>query len=187
VIGTEARQLYILSPANAKLLVTLTLPDVPCILACEGEYTTEYRVIIGFRNGSIGICRDGKFLPNIITTATGLVGLTILNKKIYVVRMDKVFQCYTIKGKCLFSLELPSFAVAFCPMVMSQAKQFKGLLVGLDTGEVLVFNHKSTVSQIKIPVWLRVRVRVCVCVCLCLFLYSKSPFGCVCVFVYGGG
>lgn len=151
IIGTESRELLILAPSSAKLLLLLQLPAVPALLAVEGEYTVEYRIVIGFRNGSIGICRDGKFTANVITTATGLVGMAVLNKRIYVLRMDKTFQCYSVKGKCLFSLDLPSFATSFYPMILTKAKQFKGCLVGLDNGDVLVFNGKSIVSTIKVP------------------------------------
>ena len=57
IIGTESRELLILAPNSAKLLLLLQLPCLPSLIAVEGEYTVEYRIVIGFRDGSIGICR----------------------------------------------------------------------------------------------------------------------------------
>ncbi|KAK2963217.1 putative BBS1 protein [Blattamonas nauphoetae] len=151
VAGTEAKKLYVLSPGNAKILSTIDLPFVPSHITTEGEYSNEYRIVIGFRNGSIGIVREKNLTPNVVTTGTGLVGVQMLNKKIYVTRMDRKFEAYTIKGKCLFSMDLPSDCVSFQPMIMKQAKQFKGLLVGLKSGEVIVFNNNMTVDITRIP------------------------------------
>ncbi|KAH7824299.1 putative bardet-Biedl syndrome 1 family protein [Monocercomonoides exilis] len=151
VIGTEARRLMVLSPANSKMLLSLNLPGVPCCLAVDGEFTTDYRIAVGFRNGSVGIVRDGKVNGNVIATGTGIVGLAIFSKRIYIARMDKLFEAYTIKGKCLFSLQLPSYAVAMEMMVMKTARQFKGIILSLENGDVLVFNNKTVVSATKVP------------------------------------
>ncbi|KAA6358706.1 MAG: hypothetical protein EZS28_045767, partial [Streblomastix strix] len=137
VIGTESKELFILSPGVAKVLSVFTLPQVPTMIACEGEFSVEYRIAISFRNGSIGVIRDQKLVPSVITTGTGIVGVGILNKRIYVARTDKLYECYNLKGKCFFSLQLPAHCIAFEVMQMSQTRQFKGIILALDNGDVI--------------------------------------------------
>ncbi len=53
VIGTENREILILTPAGSAIAVKCTLPSVPVFMAISGTLDVEYRITVACRDNNV--------------------------------------------------------------------------------------------------------------------------------------
>ncbi|PIK35714.1 putative Bardet-Biedl syndrome 1 protein [Apostichopus japonicus] len=76
------------------------------------------------------------------------VGLERVGKNIIVGCMDQTLQCYTIKGKMLWTVYLSDSIITMSVMDHRQ-KGFKAIMVALNNGDVQVYRDKYLIDTIK--------------------------------------
>ena len=78
------------------------------------------------------------------------VGLERLGKNIVVGCMDRTMQCYTSKGKKLWSVSMPA-DITTLQMMDHKQKGFKAILVALSNSEVHIYRDKYLCNVMKTP------------------------------------
>ncbi|XP_013391721.1 Bardet-Biedl syndrome 1 protein homolog [Lingula anatina] len=149
VLGTESKQVYILDPEAFTVLSTMNLPSVPVFLNVSGLYDVEFRIIVACRNGNIYMLKRGtKNARSCIELNSQPVGLERMGKNIVVGCMDETLQCYTTKGKKLWTIKLPA-SITSMENVDHKSKGFKAVMVALSNCEVHIYKDKYLVNIIK--------------------------------------
>ncbi|XP_002732274.1 BBSome complex member BBS1-like [Saccoglossus kowalevskii] len=149
VIGTESKDIYILDPEAFTVLAKMTLPSVPVFLSVSGLYDVEFRIVVSGRNGHIYTLKRGsKTAKSCVELGSQPVGLQRVGKNIVVGCMDQTLQCFTTKGKRLWTVYLPS-GITSMGLMDHKQRGFKAVLVGLNSCEVHVYRDKYLVNVIK--------------------------------------
>ena len=143
VIGTEARDILLLSPMGSSIDVRCTLPSVPQMIAVVGLKDVNYRVIVGCRDGNIYQVKNGQILGRKLELESGPVCLEALSNSIVVACMDRTVHSYTFKGRKNFSIHMPSNVTALETIVTRQHRTVECFAVGLAGNEVRVYNGKG--------------------------------------------
>ncbi|XP_077996781.1 BBSome complex member BBS1-like [Glandiceps talaboti] len=149
VIGTESKDIYILDPEAFTVLAKMSLPSVPVFMSVSGLYDVEFRIVVSCRDGHIyALKRGSKVAKPCVELGSQPVGLQRVGKNIIVGCMDQTLQCYTLKGKKLWTVYLPA---NICSMGLMDHKQrgFKAVLVGLNNCDVHVYRDKYLVNNIS--------------------------------------
>jgi len=148
VLGTESKQIYVLDPEAFTVLTTMDLPSVPVFLNVSGLFDVDYRVVVACRNGCIYMLkRDTKNVKATIELNSQPVGLERIGKNIIVGCMDETLQCYSTKGKKMWTVKLPGSVTTMETMDHRQ-RGFKAVMVALTNCEVHIFRDKYRVNVI---------------------------------------
>ena len=153
VIGTEARDILLLSSMGSAIDVRCTLPSVPQMLAVVGLKDVNYRVVVGCRDGNIYQVKNGQILGRKLELESGPVDLLALSNSIIVGCMDRTVHSYTFKGRKNFSIHLPSNITSLETIVTRQHRTVECYAVGLAGNEVRVFNGKCGVWVVSVRVF----------------------------------
>ncbi|ESO96483.1 hypothetical protein LOTGIDRAFT_115648 [Lottia gigantea] len=150
VVGTENKLIYILDPEAFTVLATMDLLSVPVFISVNGLFDVEYRLVVSCRNGCIYTLKRGskEGSKHCIELNSQPVGMERINKTIYVGCMDETLQCYSSKGKKLWTVKLPA-SVTTMKAIDYTPRQLKALLVALSNCEVHMYKDKYLVDIIK--------------------------------------
>ncbi|PIK35231.1 hypothetical protein BSL78_27943, partial [Apostichopus japonicus] len=149
VVGTESKEIYILDPEAFTILAKMTLPSQPVFLKITGLFDVEYRMVVSCRNGNIYTLKKGMKIGRLcVELSSQPVGLERVGKNIIVGCMDQTLQCYTIKGKMLWTVYLSDSIITMSVMDHRQ-KGFKAIMVALNNGDVQVYRDKYLIDTIK--------------------------------------
>ncbi|KAK6180671.1 hypothetical protein SNE40_008677 [Patella caerulea] len=150
VVGTENKSIYILDPEAFTVLTTVDLPSIPVFISVNGLYDVEYRLVVSCRNGCIYTLKRGSKEGSkyCIELNSQPVGMERINKTIYVGCMDETLQCYSSKGKKLWTIKLPTSITTMKTLDYSP-RQLKTLLVALSNNEIHMYKDKYLVDVIK--------------------------------------
>ncbi|XP_063058675.1 Bardet-Biedl syndrome 1 protein [Engraulis encrasicolus] len=151
VIGTENKDIFVLDPEAFTILSKMSLPSAPTMMDVTGQFDIEFRITVGCRDGNIYILRRDSAQPKYcIELSAHPVGLVRLGKNVVVGCAQETLQCYTQKGKKLWTVYLPA-AVTTMGLMDLPTKGFQAVLVALSSMEVHVYRDKNLVSTIRTP------------------------------------
>ncbi|ELT99525.1 hypothetical protein CAPTEDRAFT_108485, partial [Capitella teleta] len=151
ILGTESSHIYVLDPEAFTVLATMDLPSVPVFMSVSGLFDVEFRIVVACRNGGIYNFKRGvKEGKTVFELNSQPVGLERLGKNIIVGCMDRTLQCYTSKGKKLWSVAVPA-DITTIQMMDHQQKGFKAILVALANSEVHIYRDKYLCNVMKTP------------------------------------
>ncbi|XP_067130781.1 Bardet-Biedl syndrome 1 protein [Centruroides vittatus] len=146
VLGTENKNIYILEPDAFTILAAMTVPSIPVFLNVSGLFDVEYRIIIACRNGCLYTLKRGYKTGRLCAELSSqVIGLQKVNNNIVVGCMNDYIYCYTTKGKCLWSLKLPSSIVAMESLHIDQMG-ISLVAVALNNGTVHFYQDKYLVD-----------------------------------------
>ena len=150
VVGTESSQVLVLDSEAFTLLKTFDIPSVPCFINCTGIYDVSYIVYVACRNGKVYVCKkDSAEVKFSFEVDSHIVGFERVHKSLIIAKMNKNLSCYSMKGKPLWDVELPANVV--CTALMDhKSKGFKAVMVGLDSGKVLVYINNNLVDTVTL-------------------------------------
>ncbi|KAL3873186.1 hypothetical protein ACJMK2_036333 [Sinanodonta woodiana] len=150
VIGTESKYIYVLDPEAFTVLATRPLPSVPVFLSVTGMFDVEYRIVASCRNGCVYTLKRGTTDTDksCIELNSQPVGLERIGKTIYVGCMDETLQCFTSKGKKLWTVQVPA-SITTIEVLDYKNKGLKAVLVALSNCEVHIYKEKYLVDIIK--------------------------------------
>ncbi|XP_041469808.1 Bardet-Biedl syndrome 1 protein-like [Lytechinus variegatus] len=149
VVGTESREIYVLDPEAFTILTKMAVPSVPVFLSVSGLYDVEFRIIMSCRNGNVYTLKRGMKMAKLCFELNSQpVGLQRVGKNIIVGCMDQTLQCYTTKGKKLWTVYLPA-AITTMDLMDHRQKGFKAVMVALRNGEVHIYRDKFLINSIK--------------------------------------
>ncbi|XP_072031464.1 BBSome complex member BBS1-like isoform X2 [Amphiura filiformis] len=149
VVGTESKQIFALDPEAFTILSRMEVPSVPVFLSVTGLYDVEFRIVISCRNGNIYTLKRGMKTARLCVELNAQpVGLQRVGKNIVVGCMDQTVQCYTTKGKKLWTIYLPS-SINTMEIMDHKQKGFKAVMVALNNGEVHFYRDKYLINTIK--------------------------------------
>ncbi|XP_064623947.1 Bardet-Biedl syndrome 1 protein homolog isoform X2 [Lineus longissimus] len=149
VLGTESRSIYVLDPEAFTVLATMEMPSVPVFMSVSGLYDVEFRIIVACRNGGIYTLKRGSKVGRIcIELNSQAVGLVKAGKNIVIGCMDETLQCYSLKGKKLWTVQLPA-SVTTMELMDYKSKGLKAVMVALSNCEVLIYKDKYLVNTMK--------------------------------------
>jgi len=150
VIGTEHKKVHILEASGSQIGVTIKVPGVPAFVVCTGQYCVEYKVLVATREAKIFTVKNGSLVPGSIELETPPTGLVVVDRSIFVGSNDKKVHCYHSRGRKLYTLYMPDYVAGMCLLKMWKTRVFKGLLVGLLSGEVRLYKDKVLLSRINL-------------------------------------
>jgi Bardet-Biedl syndrome 1 protein len=150
VLGTEHKYIIVLDSSGSSILRKIQIPAVPAILVAFGLYQVEYRIIIGCRDGRIYNIKNGELLATIIELENPPCGLVRVDRNVYVGALDKKIHCYHMKGRKLFTIYLNDTIACMELMSLTKTRYFKGLLVGLNNGEVRLYKDKQLLHSFSV-------------------------------------
>ncbi|DBA70591.1 TPA: Bardet-Biedl syndrome 1 protein [Trebouxia sp. C0005] len=154
VLGTESGQVMVLSPtANIATHHWQLRQHVPAFLCASGLLDVEHRVAIATRHGKLVLMKNGAVTSTIHLDALPL-GIARSHKGFLVGCTNSTVQCFSLKGKRSFCVNLPSPILAMHGLETAQQKLAKCLVVSLANGDVRVYNeqHLVSVTHFKSPV-----------------------------------
>merc|ERR1719311_843754 len=108
----------ILSPDAHTIICKVNLPSVPAFIAAGGAFDVEYRIFIGFREGTVCIVKNGELLSQTIELETPPCGLIRLKSLVIVATMTNILHAYSHKGKKKWSIYLPHSVLALEPLFL---------------------------------------------------------------------
>ena len=149
VVGTEHKQVLIIDSEAFTVLQTFNIPSVPSILNVTGVFAVDFRIIVACRDGKVRLLRkDSTSSKVFFELSSQIVGIERVLKLFMIALMDKTFSCYSLKGKRLWSIDMPCSII--CTALMNHtSKGFKAVMVGLENGEVRIYRDKNLVDTVK--------------------------------------
>lgn len=149
VVGTECMQVLIVDSEAFTVIRTFNLPSVPTILNVSGVFLVDFRIVVACRDGKVRLLRkDSETSKVFLELNSQIIGIERVLKLFMVALMDKTFSCYSLKGKRLWSIDMPSSIM--CTALMDHSsKGFKAVMVGLENGEVRIYREKNLVDTVK--------------------------------------
>ncbi|EDV24075.1 uncharacterized protein TRIADDRAFT_26650, partial [Trichoplax adhaerens] len=150
VVGTESQDVYVLDSEAYTVLAKMTLPSVPVFLSVSGLFDVEYRIVVACRNGNLYTLKRGAKHPgkSCIELKSQPVGIERIGKNIIVGCMDQTLNCFTTKGKRIWSLDMPD-TINTLELLSYKARGIKAVLVALNNGETRIYRDKFLVNVIK--------------------------------------
>ncbi|KAG4073215.1 hypothetical protein HA402_005750 [Bradysia odoriphaga] len=130
-----------------------SLKSTPALLSVSGHFDVDFKIVIGTREGSICILRKSWLEGRQITKLDNpTVGLSILpiEQTIIVVCMNKTLDCFSKKGKQLWSVGLSESATCMVPIGLTHLN-LTLICVALRGGLVQLYLQKNLVDQFTAP------------------------------------
>ena len=148
VVGTENKQVMIIDSEAYTVLQTYDVPSVPSLLNVSGVFAVDFRLFVACRDGKVYMLRkDSSEAKSFLELNSHVVGIERVFKQFMVALMDQSFSCYSMKGKLIWSMDMPCSIM--CTALMDhKTKGFKAVMVGLENSEVRVFRDKNLVDTI---------------------------------------
>mmetsp|Transcript_13797 Transcript_13797/g.22981 ORF Transcript_13797/g.22981 Transcript_13797/m.22981 type:complete len:603 (+) Transcript_13797:119-1927(+) len=158
VVGTEAGQLYVLpqDPVNSTYLCKVQLPSTPTILSVSGLFDVEWRITVLCRDGRMYNVKSGEVRSTAVlsgsVTDLGSQAIAAVRqeKNLWVATMDKVVNCYSVKGKRLKGIVLNEDVSELCVMGLKRTKVSYLLLVALVTGKLCIYRELSRIYSFDV-------------------------------------
>lgn len=159
VAGTESGDIYILppEPSGSSFLCKISLKSVPVMLNVTGLFDTEWRVVVGCRDGMIYNIKEGDLrgtavlTGNVIETGSQLVAIARQEKLIWVATMDRMVTCYTVRGKKTSALQIHDDDITdICVLDIKRLQISNALLVVLRSGEMRMYHDNKMVHKFSV-------------------------------------
>jgi Bardet-Biedl syndrome 1 protein len=143
-------------------------------MAISGAKLIDYRIVCACRDGNVYTIKNGELSGVVIELESLACGIIRLDKLIVVGCMNNVVHAFTLRGKpqyggghfdgvarlgsagvwlaarVRYSIYLPEPIVCMELLSVSKTRTAKGLLLGLTSGEVRLYNEKSLIAQLRI-------------------------------------
>ena len=149
VLGTESGCVLILNTDNSTVYKQFNLPHVPHCLAVDGQLDIEYRIVVGCREGHVYSIKKGKLLGVLVQQEAYISSMCVIDKTLYIARMDNAVHAYNFKGKKSFTLTLTSDIGVLDILHLKKIKNMKVLLVGCTDGQVHIYHRKNQLSTLR--------------------------------------
>lgn len=124
----------------------------PSQMAVQGQFETDFRIVISSRHGNIYILHkswlEGKEICKLNNPPIGLTLLPV-DQTLIVTGMDKQLACYSKKGKRLYSTDLPDIPICMTPVHLPHFG-ITLVAIGLGNTRVVFFQNKIQVDEIEL-------------------------------------
>lgn len=147
VIGTENREVFVLSPDGSTILLQERLPSVPTHIAVEGLYDIDSRILIACRNAKIYAIKNRKLSSTIIELESQITHFCVLNQMCFIATMDNTLWAIQAKGRREWSIALPARLTALAPMVVTDVHTVSAIVLALADGDIRVYIGKALAMQ----------------------------------------
>lgn len=154
VIATENGEIFILDCHTFQILHhAKTNPNLECpvMISANGQFDQDFTIITATRQGHLTILRrgwlEGKNIVRLEEPVTGLA-LMPVDQTIVFVCMDRSLQCYSKKGKRLWSVLLASPVICMTPITLSHLG-LTLVCVALEGGRVQMYSSKKLVDEFE--------------------------------------
>lgn len=157
VIATENGEIFILDCQTFVILhhaKTNSNLDCPVMISANGQWDQDFAIIMATRQGHVSILRrgwlEGKNIIRLDQPVTGIALLPV-DQTIVFICMDRSLQCYSKKGKRLWSVTLPAPAICMTPIALSHLG-LTLVCVALEGGQVQLYSAKKLVDEFNVSV-----------------------------------
>ncbi|CAN0169320.1 unnamed protein product, partial [Discosporangium mesarthrocarpum] len=150
VVGTESCEIVMLEPPGTVICKT-RLGGVPAMMAAQGLFTVEWRVVVACRDSKIYTVKGGEGPGTAVVTGTVIeleaspCALVRNDRQIYVATTDNRLHSYHIKGKRNYTLDVGALITN---LEVLSTRATTCLLVALSTGCVQLYNNKTLVHTL---------------------------------------
>ncbi|GLD94595.1 hypothetical protein PINS_up003206 [Pythium insidiosum] len=149
VVATEAGSVFILDPQGTSILHQIRIPGIPVDIVACGLLDVEYRLIVTTRSGSVYTIKNGEVLKTVIELEAPSCALLQLEKSIVIATTNRKLTSYHLKGKKNWSLTMQDDIMALEALNLRRTKDTRGVLVALKSGDVILYNEKIKVCELK--------------------------------------
>ena len=157
VIATENGEILFLDCQTFAVLhraKTNSNLEAPVMISAAGQWDQDFTIVVATREGHVSILRKGWLEgKNVIRLSDPITGLVLLpvDQTIVFICMDKTLQCYSKKGKRLWSVTLEAPAICMSPVTLSHLG-LTLICVALEGGRVQLYSAKKLVDEFTVPV-----------------------------------
>lgn len=124
----------------------------PTLVSAIGHFDIDYRIVCATREGSVCILRktwlEGREVLRLYGPVVGIALLPI-DQTIIVICMNESLDCYSTKGRRLWSTPLPETAIGMTPVGLEHLSQTL-ICVALRGGLVQLYGQKFLVDQFTV-------------------------------------
>lgn len=145
VVGTEAGEVFILSPDATSVVTTVQLPSVPAFLSTEGLYDVEYRILIACRNSKVYAIRNGRLSTTVLEMESPIMGLISLPRAAVIACMDRSITSFQVRGRRQYRLVMPARITALYPVVVDEVHTVNAIMVALANGDIRLYRERHLV------------------------------------------
>lgn len=121
-------------------------------MAVQGQFETDFRIVISSRHGNIYILHkswlEGKEICKLNNPPIGLTLLPV-DQTLIVTGMDKQLACFSKKGKRLYSTDLPDIPICMTPVHLPHFG-ITLVAIGMRNKRVVFFHNKNQVDEIEL-------------------------------------
>lgn len=156
VIATENGEIFILDCQSFAILhhaKSNSNLDCPVMISANGQWDNDFAIVVATRQGHVSILRRGWLEgKNVIRLEQPVTGLALLpvDQTIVFVCMNRTLQCYSKKGKRLWSVTLRAPAICMTPISLSHLG-LSLVCVALEGGQVQLYSAKKLVDEFSAP------------------------------------
>ncbi len=151
VVGTEAGDIFILSPNCRAADIHYRIKGVPTRIHVTGSRAVSFRIIAPCRDRAIYSITDAGVSANVIRTEADIVDVVRIGNKMYVATNDRRLTTYTARGRKETTLSLPADIVALEQYSVTAAAPVEGFMLCMSTGEVQVFRGPDVIARLQLP------------------------------------
>lgn len=157
VIATENGEIFILDCQSFAILhhaKTNSNLDCPVLISANGQWDQDFTIVVATRQGHVSVLRkgwlEGKNVIRLDQPVTGIALLPI-DQTIVFICMNRSLQCFSKKGKRLWSVKLSAPAICMTCITLSHLG-LTLVCVALDGGKVQLYSAKKLVDEFTVPV-----------------------------------
>lgn len=150
VVATENSDVYVLDPEAFTVLAKMSVPAVPVFLSVTGLYDVDYQITVACRDACLYTITSGSVSPkHKIPLGSQPCGLQRIDKNIVVGCMDNSLSCYSVRGKRLWSHQLPDSVTAL-EVLDYKPRSIRGIIVALRNKEVRLYREHFLVNTLQL-------------------------------------
>lgn len=150
IVGTEGKFVYVMDNKASKIINKFKLEGIPVHLAVQGAYDTDYSIHIACRDNTIYTIKNGQLASTKIDLMSKISAMVRFDRNISVSTMDMDLISFSQHGKKNYSVKLDSPIVVLEKMDCVRTRGFIGLLAGLASREIRLYNEKLLIAKINL-------------------------------------
>ena len=147
LVGSENNHIFIINPAENKILSKGKLPGTPFLIISDGIYYGEHKIIVADRYCNIYILQKTKIEKKIVL-AHPIVSMLYSDNRIYLGTISKQYMSLKESGSLDFSIVQPN--VITCMELANRENGDNLILIATKDAELRIYNKKKLCHVLKI-------------------------------------
>ena len=147
LVGSENNHIFIINPAENKIINKGKLPGTPFLILSDGTYNGEHKIIIADRYCNIYILEKTKIEKKIVLSHH-IVSMLYADERIYVGSISKQYMSLKKNGSLDFSIQQPN--IITCMEMAKRENEEILILIATKDSELRIYDKKKLIHVLQI-------------------------------------